>query len=150
MENYNDKHIELLSSLWHRIIKLSQDIRLKNTYEVLQELSTIEVGVINIIAQQPDVIFKDICEALGLPKSTLTNIIDRLEKRGLVERAISQKDRRAYSLRLTGKGWQAQQEHIDFEQLVLEKIIDALDTEVEKKMLLELADKVVIKLAKQF
>lgn len=149
MKNYNDKHIELLGNLWHRIIKLSQHVRLKNTYEVLQELSTIEIGVINIIAQQPDVIFKEICDALGLPKSTLTNIIDRLEKKGLVERATSQKDRRAYSLRLTGKGWRAQQEHIDFEQLVLEKIIDALDTEEEKKLLLELIDKVVVKLAEE-
>lgn len=43
-------------------------------------------------------------EAFGLRGSTLTNALDRLERRGLLERRIHQADRRTYLLALTEPG----------------------------------------------
>jgi len=43
-------------------------------------------------------------EAFGLRGSTLTNALDRLERKGLLERQIHQADRRTYLLALTGPG----------------------------------------------
>jgi len=43
-------------------------------------------------------------EAFGLRGSTLTNALDRLERKGLLERRIHQADRRTYLLALTEPG----------------------------------------------
>lgn len=45
-----------------------------------------------------------IADYLGLEKSTLSGLIDRAEKRGLVERAPSATDRRAVDVLLTASG----------------------------------------------
>jgi DNA-binding MarR family transcriptional regulator len=42
--------------------------------------------------------------ALGHRRSTLTGILDRLQKRGAIERAVNAGDRRTYSIRLTPAG----------------------------------------------
>jgi DNA-binding MarR family transcriptional regulator len=46
-------------------------------------------------------------EAFGLRGSTLTNALDRLERKGLLERQIHQADRRTYLLALTDPGVEA-------------------------------------------
>ena len=46
---------------------------------------------------------KTLCEKTGLDKSTLTGIIDRLERDGYIERKPSQTDKRSTLILLTGK-----------------------------------------------
>ena len=46
---------------------------------------------------------KSLCEKTSLDKSTLTGIIDRLERDGYVERKASESDKRATLISLTGK-----------------------------------------------
>lgn len=43
-------------------------------------------------------------KALGIDRSTVVAVIDRLEERGLVERAAAPTDRRSYALRLSNQG----------------------------------------------
>jgi|SRR5579884_8037 len=43
----------------------------------------------------------------GHKRSTLTNIVDRLEQRGFVRRAINREDRRSFLVRLTASGRRA-------------------------------------------
>ena len=45
----------------------------------------------------------------------LTSMIDRLEKKNLIKRAISTKDRRSYKLELTEEGRKTQVEHDKFD-----------------------------------
>lgn len=42
--------------------------------------------------------------ATGQRASTMTGVLDRLERRGLVERALNPEDRRSFTVRLTGAG----------------------------------------------
>ena len=46
---------------------------------------------------------KTLCEKTSLDKSTLTGIIDRLERDGYIERKPSEKDKRSTLISLTGK-----------------------------------------------
>lgn len=46
-------------------------------------------------------------EAVGVKRSTLTNILDRLERRGLVRREINPRDRRSFVVRPTRGGERA-------------------------------------------
>ncbi|MNC57823.1 transcriptional regulator SlyA [compost metagenome] len=43
---------------------------------------------------------------LGLDKSSITGLVDRAERRGLVERTVSSSDRRGFNVRATAVGWQ--------------------------------------------
>ncbi|HVV09810.1 MarR family winged helix-turn-helix transcriptional regulator [Amycolatopsis sp.] len=47
---------------------------------------------------------KDLGHRLNLEKSSLTGLVDRVEKRGLVERVDDPGDRRACRIQLTGEG----------------------------------------------
>jgi MarR family transcriptional regulator, organic hydroperoxide resistance regulator len=60
----------------------------------------------------------DLHRSFGHKRSTLTGIVDRLEKRRMVEREIHPEDRRSFVLSLTPKGGRlARQVRVSLEQL---------------------------------
>ena len=148
MCNKNDKQIEELSSLWHAILNGSKYRQIEEKYKRLNELTTIEIGIIKIISQKEDVMIKEICFILQIPKSTLTNAINRLEKRNYIKRVISKKDRRSFGLELTESGKLVQQEHIDFEKYIYGQFLNSLDTYEEREELLKLLGKIACNYSK--
>src|SRR3954465_10779458 len=67
----------------------------------------------------------DIGRELSLSPSAVTQISDRLERRGLIERVFHDDDRRVRKLRLTRKGQQLIRRH---EQKQLSKVATSLET----------------------
>jgi DNA-binding MarR family transcriptional regulator len=67
-------------------------------------ISAPQFGTLLLIEANPDISQSAIAEALRFDRSTLVQIIDRLEGRGLVVRNVSPTDRRSHALRLTEKG----------------------------------------------
>jgi DNA-binding MarR family transcriptional regulator len=106
----------------------------------LEGATTLEISILGIIEKKPDVILKEIIESLGIANSTLTSAVDRLEKRGLIERVISKKDRRSFGLALTGEGLLAQAEHREREKLLWQKILGSYDTSKERMELIKLLE----------
>lgn len=129
-----------LDKVWHRIVLILQKTSQELWKDKLEGLSSIEVSILSIIEKRPDVILKDIIEILGIPGSTLTNAIDRLEKRGLITRVISKRDRRSFGLELTEDGHLAQNEHKKGEEILWKKIFSSFDT-TERKELIRLLGK---------
>jgi DNA-binding MarR family transcriptional regulator len=78
----------------------------------------------------------EIGRAIGMSPSAVTQVSDRLERRGLVERVLPGGDRRVRKLRLTTKGLRLMRTH---EEKQLRKIAGALDrlteTEVDQLIL---------------
>jgi len=142
----NDRQIQELSDLWHSMLHASKYRKIEEEYKRLNELTSIEIGIIRIIFQKEDVILKEICSILEIPKSTLTNAIDRLEKRNYIKRVISNKDRRSFGLVLTEEGKILQKEHTDFEKAIYGQFLNYLDTHEEKEAFLKLLRKVVHKM----
>lgn len=136
-------HIKLLNELWHALIKLPKYIELEHNFCRLQGLTTLEISVLNAVSEKPDIIFKEICDTLNIPKCTLTNAVDRLEKRKYLYRVISQRDRRSFGLELTDEGRAAQAEHLKFEFTVCSTILNALENDTEKQLLLNLLGKIL-------
>lgn len=68
------------------------------------ELTPGRFGVLTIIQANPGLNQTQLAEALGIDRSTVVSLIDRLESRGWVERAPSLTDRRSYALRLSPAG----------------------------------------------
>jgi len=67
-------------------------------------ISAPQFGTLLLIEANPDMSQSAIAVALRFDRSTLVQIIDRLEGRGLVVRNVSPTDRRSHALRLTEKG----------------------------------------------
>lgn len=67
-------------------------------------ISAPQFGTLLLIEANPDISQSAVAEALRFDRSTLVQIIDRLEDRGLVVRHVSPTDRRSHALRLTDEG----------------------------------------------
>jgi DNA-binding MarR family transcriptional regulator len=63
-----------------------------------------QFGVLAIIDANPGLNQSELGQAMGVDRSTVVAVIDRLEGRSLVVRDPSPKDRRSYALRLSDKG----------------------------------------------
>lgn len=63
-----------------------------------------QFGVLSVIAGNPGLSQTQLGNALGIDRSTVVAVIDRLEGRGLVMRAPSPNDRRSHALQLSAEG----------------------------------------------
>ena len=68
------------------------------------EISPPQFGALILIEANPGISQSAIAGALRFDRSTLVQIIDRLEDRGFVVREVSAHDRRSHALKLTPKG----------------------------------------------
>jgi len=106
------RQIENLSRLWHKAVHLSDKNAIHLFDDELSGVTTVEMGIIHLISEHPDYIMRDIIENLELPASTLTSAVNRLEKRGYLQREIAPQDRRSFRLVLTPLGEKAQERHL--------------------------------------
>lgn len=72
--------------------------------EVGSGLTNIQFGVLNVLRGTGGASQRDLCDALGLDRSTVAGLVARLESRGLVERGRAAADRRRNVVRLTQAG----------------------------------------------
>lgn len=105
------------------------------------ELSPVEFSSLVLLAFNPATTPKQLAEALAMVAPAVTVLLDRLEKRGLIERARSDSDRRAQIVSLTAAGRElALKAHalsMDMEREVLGALSAA-----ERAILIELLQKV--------
>lgn len=63
-----------------------------------------QVWMLATIADTPDITVSQLSQALSIHVSTASNLLDKLDRAGLVERLRGEEDRRVVRLRLTDKG----------------------------------------------
>lgn len=80
--------------------------------------------LVGILAHHGKMKVSDLGEKLGLSNSTVSGIIDRLEKQGLVERIRSDEDRRVVYVDVTRAFIKKHREHFDGMERILEDIIN--------------------------
>lgn len=148
MDREYERQVNELSEIWHSMIVESNYKDMESKFPRIQGLSTTELGVLRIVSEKENVIIKDILEILKVPKSTLTNVINKLEKCNLINRAINNRDKRSYRLVLTDEGILTQKEHIEFEKTVYVKIMLSLDNYEEREQLLGLMRKIAVNVSK--
>lgn len=87
-------------------LRKAQVAAYQNFAEVLdsQNISPGQVGVLLLVRANPGVNQTRVGNALGIDRSTLVAVIDRLEERALIARTPSPKDRRSHALMLTPAG----------------------------------------------
>ncbi len=102
-----------------------------------------DLAIIKAVNCRPDIILKDILDQLSLPNSTLTSIVNRLEKMEILKRVISKRDRRSYGLELCEKGELIVKDHREKEQKYFAKILGSLNSDEERKKLISLLNTVM-------
>jgi MarR family transcriptional regulator, organic hydroperoxide resistance regulator len=90
--------IAAIEATVHRVLeKLGEDLKdLGLTHGEINALAALETGPGHAVA--------DLQQATGQRASTLTGVLDRLERRGLVERRPNPRDRRSFTVDLTDEG----------------------------------------------
>lgn len=106
-------------------------------------LTPVQFAALSAVSQNPGIDQATVAGLIAYDRATLGKVIDKLEERGLILRAMAPHDRRAKALRLTEAG----QRLLDTARpLVLSLQPDILAglTDAEKQTFLELLDKVTM------
>ncbi len=122
---------EKLSSWEHEVVRGS-------------DLTPNQMHAIEIIGHEKSLRMKELAEKLGVTTGTLTVTVDRLERKGLIERRPHETDRRSYLIVLTEAGEVHFAKHHEFHLKLTEEIASALTSEELKTF--ELVLEKVIKL----
>jgi DNA-binding MarR family transcriptional regulator len=105
-------------------------------------LIPLEYGVLLRIHANPGVDQITLAGLLALDRTTISSVLFKLEKRGLVEREVNDVDRRARVLRLTPKGLEIRDRLRPTTRAAQENIWSVL-TSTERKQLIEMLQRVM-------
>ena len=67
------------------------------------DLSGVQIRLLGVLRDRHPGM-NDLAKLLGLDKSSITGLVDRAERRGLVRRTVNARDRRSYEVALTPSG----------------------------------------------
>lgn len=125
--------IKIVSDALHLfVLKLRVD-RLDTWSEELKGLTPLQLHILKLVQEHPNLLLGEIRRGFGIPQSTLTSAVDRLEVRGLVRRIINHRDLRSFGLELTEEGLRIQAEHDRVDQFLAAKVLGCLDTEEKRR-----------------
>src|SRR5690349_16340004 len=103
------RDIEDLNACVHQVLLFRLHfVRLDLWSDKLENLQYLDLGVLSFAELKAEHTIGEIREFLEVPQGTLTSVINRLEKRGLLRRATNPKDKRSYRIELTAEGVEVQ------------------------------------------
>jgi DNA-binding MarR family transcriptional regulator len=94
-----------------------------------------QYSVLVVIAANPGLSQSDLADRLGIERARLVRVLDKLERRGLIQRLASPTDRRSHALRLTREGQKILKRAAMLAALHEAKLIEKLGPEQRKSML---------------
>ncbi|WP_394829705.1 MarR family winged helix-turn-helix transcriptional regulator [Pendulispora albinea] len=140
-----DRDVEELNAALHVLLLRLNLARLDLWSDKLVGISFLDLHALSFAEEKPDHTLAEMREFLQVPQSTLTSIIDRLEKRELLMRTIHPTDKRSYRIALTERGLDVQREHHRVERMLMRKILDALPDPDDRAAFLKLFRKIARK-----
>ena len=99
--------------------------------------------VLSALAVREGIRFKDLAKSVDIDGSTLTGILDRMERGGYIERRDDPEDRRSLLVYLTGKARRVAPEIIEL-AIKLDREIRGQFEQGELKIFLEVLDRLLI------
>jgi DNA-binding MarR family transcriptional regulator len=105
------------------------------------DLSIIQVRLLGILRDRKPTM-NALGRYLGLDKSSVSGLVDRAQRRGLVDRAVSATDRRVFQVSITGTGRQLVEQVAAGFTARIEMLVAGLP-ETDRKLLSQLAARIV-------
>ena len=111
-----------------KVLRVLKRVKHSIKHNVMQQFKEMQLTapqgmVIGILGHYGRMKVSDLSEKLGLSNSTVSGIVDRLEKQGLVERIRSGEDRRVVYVSMTANFSKTAQEHFGEVERMLENIM---------------------------
>lgn len=131
---------KMAGHLIRRLHQQSMQVFQTQTQAAGFDLTSVQFAALNAIAKHPGIDQASLAATISFDRATIGGVIDRLERKGLVQRVVSAQDRRARRLHLTHDG----------EQLLAacRPVVNALQSEIlallspaEREVFLALAHK---------
>lgn len=138
-------HIKLINLLGYQLAQATIPTNriFKTHIEAEFDLNKLEFTIVMLVAANESVTPKRLSSAMNIPAPNLTLILDRLEKRELLQRTRSDLDRRVQHVQLTRKGL-ALIKRLDGVVAKMEEALLSHLTAGERAMLFELLRKVAV------
>lgn len=121
-------HLELPEYTGYLIRRAQQVHAALWLQEISSDVTSVQFGVLNLLAMHPGIDQRTLGEHLGLDRSTIADIVARLQKRGYLQRIRDSSDRRRNVLTLTDRGRLALAELIPEALRVNELLVRGLST----------------------
>lgn len=124
-----------LEQLINKLLSKSEqmEVDLKKETEI-EELTIKQLQCIELIVEMNNPNLSDLAERLNVTKPSTTVMIDKLEKKGYVEKVKSNTDKRSANIHLTKKGEEAGQLHTNLHFNIAKELTKSL-TPSEKEIL---------------
>ena len=106
------------------------------------DLTSVQFAALDAVYATPGLDQASIAAMIAYDRATIGGVIDRLEQKGLVERSISRRDRRAREVKLSGRGRRVYEEVLPIVVRLQAEILDGLSVG-EQEQFLRLAGKAV-------
>ncbi len=119
---------ELLVQTFNDILKIGQKALAES---VLKDLSITETHTIEAIGMYEVKTMSEVAQSLKITVGTLTTAINKLVKKGYVERNRCEEDRRSVKIKLTRKGKLAYRIHEKFHHEMIKATVEGLSQEEE-------------------
>jgi DNA-binding MarR family transcriptional regulator len=106
------------------------------------DLNPLQYAALSYLSDEPDIDQIGLAARLGVDRTSVGQLVDQMESKGLVERRVNGADRRARMLRLSAKGGKLRERLRPKAHLVQAKLLASL-TPTEREILLELLVRVI-------
>lgn len=100
----------------HQVANIYVSTKIPRDYGTGEEYTSVEVHTLKYVADHPGVTVTELARAYGKTKGAISQMLKKLEGKGLIFRENSGKDRR-YPLYLTDKGKNLDQAHREFDAI---------------------------------
>lgn len=114
---------DILVNLFNTVLKLEEEAVRNASYG---DLSITEIHTLTAVGTGRPKTMTHVANILGIKVSTLTTAVNRLVKKGYVERMRDEKDRRIVKVRLTEEGIEAVKEHDDFHESMIREAVSQI------------------------
>lgn len=114
--------IEMAGHLIRRLHQQSTQVFQAQTQASGFDLTSVQFAALDAIAEQPGIDQASLAATISFDRATIGGVIDRLERKGLVQRVVSAQDRRARRLHLTPEGGQL--------LVACRPVVEALQTDI--------------------
>ncbi len=131
MNSAEHEFAESLLRIFENVL-LTEEKALSKGY--FSNLSIAELHTLDAIGPYEARAMSETAARLGITTGTLTVAIDRLVRKGYVERHRDDKDRRVVRVHLTRQGKLAYRMHAKFHTLLVRRVMDPLDEEKQNQL----------------
>jgi DNA-binding MarR family transcriptional regulator len=89
-------------------------------------VTPVQYSLMTVLAERPGLEQLDLANEIGVDRTTIGDVLVRMERRGLLRRVVSPQDRRAKLVRLTAKGAKLHHAMADAVQRTHDRTLEAL------------------------